>query len=134
MCLVPSDSEYSFPSVRSTCAPRNSRLASRMMATNSTPMTVSPAAFRLVFLSMRLPGFDRLEHGGAREQEEDGNQREVQDIAHVEHTFDDVLEVPEERQREYAVDQPLRRPALEPGRGHGVAGEQQHEADQRGDQ
>src|SRR5678816_3888994 len=119
MCLVPSDSEYSFPSVRSTCAPRNSRLASRMMATNSTPMTVSPAAFRLVFLSMRLPGFDRLEHGGAREQEEDGNQREVQDVAHVEHTLDDVLEVPEERHCVDAVDHPLRCPGLKPCCGNG---------------
>ena len=46
----------------------------------------------------------RVEHHGAREQEEDGDQREIQQVAQVEHALDDVLEVREERQRGDAVD------------------------------
>ena len=62
---------------------------------------------------MTLFRFARVEHDGAREQEEDDDQRVVQDVAQVEHALDDVFEMREEGQRGDAVDQPLRRPALE---------------------
>ncbi len=52
MFSVPSEMVNSLSAVRSSLAPRNSRLASSMMATNNTPTTAMPPIPRLDFLNM----------------------------------------------------------------------------------
>src|SRR5579885_423218 len=100
-------------------------------ATSAPPPNVS-------LLPMRCPpsgsfGLAHVEHDGGGDEEVCDQHRKVDEVAHVEHTLRDGVEMRKERQRGDGIDQRLRQPRMERVDHHRIAREQEDEADDDGE-
>src|SRR5690606_39203791 len=130
---VPSDSVNSRFSVRSSRRPVRRALATMMTAMASTAASARPVLEkmrRLVIASARLA---RVDHDDGRVQPEGNQDRVVDEIAQVDDSLLDGIEMREEAEGRDGVHQRLRRPALEEVEDQREAAQDEQEADHHAD-
>src|SRR5215472_1636783 len=113
MRCVPGAMVYRWFCVRSTRQPRSAKLnstVSPMKSSASASRVAPPRVERLVMVLVRLA---QLEGDAGREQEEADQHREVQQVAHVDHSLLDRLEMREEGERGDRIGECLRCPVAE---------------------
>src|ERR1700747_3343967 len=96
---VPGAGGYRWFCVRARRQPRSVELKHTVRAMNSSASASRVAPPRVERLVMVLVRLAQLEGNAGREQEEADQHREVQQVAHVDHTLLDRLEMREEGER-----------------------------------
>src|SRR5579883_1617349 len=127
---VPGEMVYRRFWVRSSCQPAREslkRIVRPMKVRASAATAPQPSVERLVMV-LSLVRLAQVEGDRGGEEEKADQHREIKEVARLDDSLGDRLEMGEEGERGDRADERLRRPALERIHHHRIAGEQEREA------